>query len=224
MKKTILLGIFMVTALVSSRAQIYFSFSEKIINSDFSVFQPMATRGFSAMNEGVFQVRPGIKFIKNRWSFSSHYSFFISNDQNRREMKTAEFHGQGLSLGAQYHLTDWSSFKVLPSIEVGVRKYYLDYIETITKTNPTTFVTTKEKITLFSFNGLGLYGDIGIDLEKLYLLKKRAFGIGFGVGYRLDYGTWQLSDPIPIKNANASHNGFFLNIHLLFALQKGKHS
>jgi len=224
MKQIIIFLLF--TCLTSGliNAQVYFSFSEKIINADFSVFQPIARRGFSEMNEGIFQVRPGIKIIKNRWSFTSHYSFFLANDQNKIKNKAAELRGQGFSIGSQYHLTGWGSFKVFPSLEVGVRKYYLDYSATITTTNPSTFRPTKEKITLFSFNGLGFYGDIGIGLEKIYPLKNRAFGIGFEAGYRLDYGTWELSDPIPINNANASHNGTFLNIHLLFALQKNKHS
>ncbi len=222
MKKFIISLFITIVAYSSINAQLYFSFSEKVINADFSVFRPMAKRGFSDMNEGIFQVQPGIKFIKNRWAFTSHYAFFISNDQNKIKNKKAALHGQGFSIGTQYHLTNWGSFKLSPALEVGIRKYNLDYIQTVTKTDPITFRTTTEDLTAFSFNGLGLYTDIGLNMEKIYPIKKRAFGIGFGVGYRLDYGTWQLSDPIPINNANAHHNGTYINIHLLFALQKNK--
>ena len=204
----------------AGHAQTYFSFSEKMIDADFSAFQPMADRGFSEMNEGVFQIRPGVKFIKNNWSFNSHLSYFISNDQNKIEQKMAEFYGYGFSLGAQYHLRTWKTFKVLPSIEVGIRKYYLDYTEVVTKRDPTTFVETKNKYTVFSFTGVGVYGDLGMALEKNYELKNRTFGIGFEVGYRLDYGTWKLSEPIPIQNANANQNGLFLNIGILVALRR----
>lgn len=217
MKSYLLLCFLAIILNATSYAQTYFTLSEKLINSSFTVFSPMIDRDFPEMNEGVFQIRPGIKVIKNRWAFNAHASYFLSNDQNLLKNKSATFYGHGLSLSTQYHFIDWKSFKLQPSIEIGIRKYYLDYIETVSRGS---FPIIKEKITVFSFTGIGMYGDIGIGIEKIYDLKNRKFGVGFGVGYRLDYGTWQLSDPIPIKNSFAHQNGLFLNVNLLVALKR----
>ena len=200
-------------------AQTYFSFSEKIINADFSAFRPLEKRGYSALDKGVFQLQPGIKVITNKWTYTSHFSYFVSNDQNRRENKSAEFHGYGFAIGAQYHLLDWKSFKLQPTLEIGARKYYLDYFINPSRTFPSTIT---KKINAFSFIGQGIYSDIGVILEKRYEISRRTFGIGFGAGYRLDYGTWQLTDPIPIQNAKSNHNGMFLNINIVISLKRGR--
>ena len=220
MKTFIFSLFFILTSHSTIHAQTYLSFSEKLINADFSVFHPLVSRGFPEMNEGIVQIRAGVKMDKKRWGFNSHISYFVSSDQNDKEKKNAKLDGYGLSLGAHYDLLSWGTFNVQPRLEVGVRKYYLDYVETITKVNPITFRSISEHVTVFSFQGIGVFGDIGIALEKKYDGYNRSFGIGFGAGYRIDYGTWQLSDPIPIKNADAYNNGMFASISFFVALKR----
>lgn len=221
MKYLLFLFALILSPIFPLRAQTYISISEKIINADFSAFQPMADRDFPRMNEGILQARAGAKTYINKISLSAHLSYFYSEDDNAPKGKSAKFHGYGGSIAGQYHLWSWQTFSIRPTLEIGVRQYYLDYYEILPldQLGIFSFFQGGNKSKAFSFTSWGLYEDIGITLEKRYSMKKGEFGFGFETGYRLDRGHWKLAE-FPLSNSIANHNGLFFNINLLFSFHK----
>lgn len=220
--KIILLFIVLFAGVRSANAQTYFVFSEKMINANFSVFSPLADRAFPAMDEGILQIRTGVKLTRKKSTINANLSYLLSNDRNILGAKTARLYGYSLGIGAQYDWFKWQSFSILPSIELGVRKYNLIYTETVTTTDPASFRTRKKKYDVFSFSGIGMYGDIGLSMEKHYPMKRRTFGIGFGLGYRFDYGYWKINDPTSLAKSKANQNGIYIEVSMLIPFKRTK--
>ena len=214
MKNIFLLLSFLLFGAMNAYGQRYLVLSEKAIQTNFGVFKPMTERGFPAVDEGIIQIRTGVKFKKEKFSFFPNISAFFSNDNNKLQDKFAKLKGYGLGFETQYHLLDWKSFRVCPSVEIGLEQYHLIYEETLTQNSPgSLFPQRKEKVEAFHFVNIGLYEDVALCLEKYYPIGKHEFGFGFELGYRFNQGQWKIIDEsIKITNAIIHQNVFFFGL------------